>query len=155
MCCIFQGMDPNNERRVFELVVKTACKENTSQYFLITPKVRLYLPPFSESKAWDFLLSFLSWLGFHKTSQHAASEDFWQFFKDFWTLPKVFPTTFEHFQSCLKGDNFSMGLIQLGHKVRVVTKISSCQVNTISRRGIKWLGISFDSIFLLFSSIFQ
>ena len=44
-------MDPNNERRVFELVVKTACKENTSQYFLITPKVRLYLPPFSESKA--------------------------------------------------------------------------------------------------------
>lgn len=32
-------MDPNNERRVFELVVQTACKENTSQYFLITPKV--------------------------------------------------------------------------------------------------------------------
>lgn len=72
LCCIFQGMDPNNERRVFELVVKTACKENTSQYFLITPKVRLTaiplchvhlmgaiymcLPPFSESKAWDFLL---------------------------------------------------------------------------------------------------
>ena len=51
MCWIFQGMDPNNERRVFELVVKTACKENTSQYFLITPKVRLYLPRFSESKA--------------------------------------------------------------------------------------------------------
>lgn len=36
---INQGMDPNNERRVFELVVKTACKENTSQYFLITPKL--------------------------------------------------------------------------------------------------------------------
>ncbi|KAK3717890.1 hypothetical protein QZH41_014890, partial [Actinostola sp. cb2023] len=35
---INQGMDPNNERRVFELVAQTACKENTSQYFLITPK---------------------------------------------------------------------------------------------------------------------
>ena len=34
---------------------------------------------------------------------------------------------------------------------RVVTKISSCRVNTTSRRGIKWLGISFGSIFLLFS----
>jgi len=32
-------MDPNNERRVFELVVETACRPNTSQYFLITPKV--------------------------------------------------------------------------------------------------------------------
>ena len=35
--------------------------------------------------------------------------------------------------------------------VRVVTKISSCGVNTTSRRGIIWLGISFGSIFLLFS----
>ena len=34
---------------------------------------------------------------------------------------------------------------------RVVTKISSCWVNTTSRRGIKRLGISFCSIFLLFS----
>ena len=36
--------------------------------------------------------------------------------------------------------------------VRVVTKISSCRVNTTSRRGIKRLGISFGSIFLLFSN---
>ena len=35
---------------------------------------------------------------------------------------------------------------------RVVTKISSCRVNTTSRRGIKRLGISFGSIFLLFSN---
>ena len=35
---------------------------------------------------------------------------------------------------------------------RVVTKISSCWVNMTSRRGIKWLGISFGSIFLLFSN---
>nr|XP_054514128.1 structural maintenance of chromosomes protein 5 isoform X9 [Pan troglodytes] len=35
---INQGMDPINERRVFEMVVNTACKENTSQYFFITPK---------------------------------------------------------------------------------------------------------------------
>ena len=36
-------------------------------------------------------------------------------------------------------------------EVRVVTKISSCQVNTTSRLGIKQLGISFGSIFRLFS----
>ena len=34
---------------------------------------------------------------------------------------------------------------------RAVTKISSCRVNTTSRQGIKHLGISFGSIFLLFS----
>lgn len=28
-----------NERRVFEMVVETACKKRTSQYFFITPKV--------------------------------------------------------------------------------------------------------------------
>ena len=33
---------------------------------------------------------------------------------------------------------------------RVVTKISSCQVNTRSRRGIKQLGILFGSIFFYF-----
>ena len=33
---------------------------------------------------------------------------------------------------------------------RVVTKISSCQVNTTSRRGIKQLGILFGSIFFYF-----
>ncbi|XP_019410732.1 PREDICTED: structural maintenance of chromosomes protein 5 [Crocodylus porosus] len=36
---INQGMDPVNERRVFEMVVTTACKESTSQYFFITPKL--------------------------------------------------------------------------------------------------------------------
>uniref|UniRef100_A0A4W3I168 Structural maintenance of chromosomes protein 5 n=1 Tax=Callorhinchus milii TaxID=7868 RepID=A0A4W3I168_CALMI len=36
---INQGMDPTNERRVFEMVVRTACQENTSQYFFITPKL--------------------------------------------------------------------------------------------------------------------
>ena len=34
---------------------------------------------------------------------------------------------------------------------RVVTKISSCRVNTTSRRGIKQLWISFGYIFLLLS----
>ena len=37
-------------------------------------------------------------------------------------------------------------------KNRVVTKISSCWVKTTSRRGIKQLGISFVSSFLLFSN---
>ena len=38
------------------------------------------------------------------------------------------------------------------YPIRVVTKISSCRVNTTSRLGIKQLGISFGSIFLLFSN---
>lgn len=36
---INQGMDPVNERRVFDIVVTTACGVNTSQYFFITPKL--------------------------------------------------------------------------------------------------------------------
>jgi len=36
-----QGMDPVNERRVFDIVVRSACGVNTSQYFFITPKVGL------------------------------------------------------------------------------------------------------------------
>lgn len=37
-----QGMDPVNERRVFDIVVRTACKGTTSQYFFITPKVSIF-----------------------------------------------------------------------------------------------------------------
>lgn len=40
-CVVVQGMDPVNERRVFDIVVRTACGVNTSQYFFITPKVGL------------------------------------------------------------------------------------------------------------------
>ncbi|KAG7521029.1 structural maintenance of chromosomes protein 5 [Solea senegalensis] len=40
---INQGMDPANERRVFDIVVRTACKETTSQYFFITPKLLQHL----------------------------------------------------------------------------------------------------------------
>jgi structural maintenance of chromosomes protein 5 len=36
---INQGMDPRNERLVHERMVEIACKEHTSQYFLITPKL--------------------------------------------------------------------------------------------------------------------
>ena len=35
---------------------------------------------------------------------------------------------------------------------RVVTKILSCQENTRSRQGIKQLGVSFGSVFLLYFS---
>ena len=41
------------------------------------------------------------------------------------------------------------GLVDVG--IRVVTRISSCRVNTTKRRGIKQLVVSFGSIFLLFS----
>ncbi|XP_061696300.1 structural maintenance of chromosomes protein 5 isoform X2 [Syngnathoides biaculeatus] len=36
---INQGMDSINERKVFDILVHTACKERTSQYFFITPKL--------------------------------------------------------------------------------------------------------------------
>jgi hypothetical protein len=32
-------MDPRNERMVHERMVEIACREHTSQYFLITPKL--------------------------------------------------------------------------------------------------------------------
>lgn len=37
---INQGMDVNNERRVFQLLLESTAQANTAQYFLITPKVR-------------------------------------------------------------------------------------------------------------------
>ena len=36
---INQGMDPKNERAVHNQIVNAACGSNTSQYFLITPKL--------------------------------------------------------------------------------------------------------------------
>ena len=45
-----------------------------------------------------------------------------------------------------------ISLLKFLLKDRVVTKISSSRVKTTSRRGIKQLGISFGSIFLLFSN---
>ena len=31
-------MDPINERKVFDLIVKSACHQATSQYLMFTPK---------------------------------------------------------------------------------------------------------------------
>lgn len=36
---INQGMDSSNERRVFDLLVRTISSSNSAQYFLLTPKV--------------------------------------------------------------------------------------------------------------------
>ena len=36
---INQGMDAANEKKVFELLVRTSCQENSAQYFLLTPKL--------------------------------------------------------------------------------------------------------------------
>lgn len=36
---INQGMDANNERRIFDLLVDVTCQPDTSQYFFITPKL--------------------------------------------------------------------------------------------------------------------
>ena len=41
---INQGMDPNNERKVFELIVQTVSTLGTSQYFLFSPKLLPDLP---------------------------------------------------------------------------------------------------------------
>ena len=56
--------------------------------------------------------------------------------------------SFSNFTSSMtnEDDTSVIGIIN-----RAVTKISSCWVNTTSRQGIKQLGISFGSIFLLFS----
>ena len=43
-------MDPVNERKVFELVVQTVCRQSNSQYFLLTPKVR---PNAGKHQAWE------------------------------------------------------------------------------------------------------
>ncbi len=54
LCLSMQGMDPQNERRVFEMVVKNACQENTSQYFLLTPKVSQYMSNIIFSFQWIY-----------------------------------------------------------------------------------------------------
>lgn len=36
---INQGMDANNERRIFELLVELTSQASTAQYFLVTPKL--------------------------------------------------------------------------------------------------------------------
>ncbi len=36
---INQGMDARNERLVFDLLVQISCRESSSQYFLLTPKL--------------------------------------------------------------------------------------------------------------------
>lgn len=36
---INQGMDPINERKLFQLLVKVTTETDNSQYFLLTPKV--------------------------------------------------------------------------------------------------------------------
>ena len=36
---VYQGMDPINERKVFDRITKTSCGAKLPQYFLITPKL--------------------------------------------------------------------------------------------------------------------
>ena len=43
-----QGMDPTNERRVFELLVRHSSDKANSQYFLLSPKVRTNHEPRSK-----------------------------------------------------------------------------------------------------------
>ena len=39
---INQGMDPKNERKIFQMLVDITCQKGQSQYFFITPKVSLH-----------------------------------------------------------------------------------------------------------------
>lgn len=41
---INQGMDPNNERRVFEMLVNNVAQPGQSQFFYVTPKLQTDLP---------------------------------------------------------------------------------------------------------------
>ena len=36
---INQGMDPTNERKVFDIIVANSCRKLFAQYFLLTPKL--------------------------------------------------------------------------------------------------------------------
>jgi chromosome segregation ATPase len=36
---INQGMDPVNERKVFDIIVQNSCAKQFAQYFLLTPKL--------------------------------------------------------------------------------------------------------------------
>ena len=71
------------------------------------------------------------------------------------------------FQKTLRAENFVIAVggrprfpfevsevikkIYVKSTITAVAKVSSCRVDTTSRQGIKLLGISFGSIFLLFS----
>lgn len=52
---INQGMDPINERMIFRVISKTACKPGLPQYFLITPKL---LPDLEFTKEMTILCIF-------------------------------------------------------------------------------------------------
>jgi structural maintenance of chromosomes protein 5 len=41
---INQGMDPSNERKIFQMLVDITCQEGQSQYFFVTPKLLSDLP---------------------------------------------------------------------------------------------------------------
>lgn len=41
---INQGMDPKNERKIFQMLVDITCKPDQSQYFFVTPKLLPDLP---------------------------------------------------------------------------------------------------------------
>lgn len=50
---INQGMDPKNERKIFEMLVNETCKKGQSQYFFITPKL---LPNLAFNKLMNILI---------------------------------------------------------------------------------------------------
>lgn len=41
---INQGMDPKNERKIFQMLVDITCRRGQSQYFFVTPKLLPNLP---------------------------------------------------------------------------------------------------------------
>lgn len=41
---INQGMDPKNERKIFQMLVDITCRPDQSQYFFVTPKLLQDLP---------------------------------------------------------------------------------------------------------------
>lgn len=41
---INQGMDPKNERKIFQMLVDITCQPDQSQYFFVTPKLLNDLP---------------------------------------------------------------------------------------------------------------
>jgi len=72
---INQGMDPENERKVFEIMQTIACRPNCPQYFLITPKLLPRLNIVVQSKLTFLCICNGPWANHHQQSQpHSQSQ---------------------------------------------------------------------------------
>ena len=66
-------MNPNNERRVFEVIVNTSSEELTSQYFLVTPQGNLSIVVCKGAIAPNFLDPVFIFNGFKRGKKYRGN----------------------------------------------------------------------------------